>query len=213
MVSGTISLPSSGCFSPFPHGTRTLSVSREYLALPDGPGGFTQGFSCPALLRIPVPCGKLRVRSRHPLRRDFPDASTRFHAWARPGPTTPGMRTRHMPRFGLFPGRSPLLGESLLFSLPGGTKMFQFPPFASAPLRRGPSFRRPGCPIRIPAGQRSFAPHRGFSQLIASFIASVSQGIRHAPFPTSYAVRYFHATWEGERTLILSAVLSKKTFV
>ena len=37
-------------------------------------------------------------------------------------------------RFGLFPGRSPLLGESLLFSLPGGTKMFQFPPFASLHL-------------------------------------------------------------------------------
>ena len=33
--------------------------------------------------------------------------------------------------FRLFPGRSPLLGESLLFSSPGGTKMFQFPPFAS----------------------------------------------------------------------------------
>ena len=33
--------------------------------------------------------------------------------------------------FGLLPVRSPLLGESLLFSLPGGTKMFQFPPFAS----------------------------------------------------------------------------------
>ena len=32
--------------------------------------------------------------------------------------------------FGLFPGRSPLLGESLLFSLPAGTKMFQFPAFA-----------------------------------------------------------------------------------
>ena len=36
------------------------------------------------------------------------------------------------PRFGLFPGRSPLLGESLLFSLPRGTKMFQFPRFASS---------------------------------------------------------------------------------
>ena len=36
--------------------------------------------------------------------------------------------------FGLFPGRSPLLGESLLFSLPAGTKMFQFPPFAFLPL-------------------------------------------------------------------------------
>ena len=34
-------------------------------------------------------------------------------------------------RFGLFPVRSPLLGESLLLSLPAGTKMFQFPAFAS----------------------------------------------------------------------------------
>ena len=56
MVSGTISLPCSGCFSPFPHGTGSLSVSREYLALPDGPGGFTQDSSCPALLRIPLRC-------------------------------------------------------------------------------------------------------------------------------------------------------------
>ena len=35
-------------------------------------------------------------------------------------------------RFGLFPGRSPLLGESRLFSSPQGTKMFQFPWFASS---------------------------------------------------------------------------------
>ena len=34
-------------------------------------------------------------------------------------------------RFGLFPVRSPLLRESLLFSSPAGTKMFQFPAFAS----------------------------------------------------------------------------------
>src|SRR6478752_2312578 len=50
VVSGTISLPSQGFFSPFPHGTGSLSVASEYLALPDGPGGFEQGFSCPALL-------------------------------------------------------------------------------------------------------------------------------------------------------------------
>ena len=31
------SLPCSGFFSPFPHGTGSLSVSREYLALRDGP--------------------------------------------------------------------------------------------------------------------------------------------------------------------------------
>ena len=47
-----------------------------------------------------------------------------------PGPTTPARPTGDARRFGLFPVRSPLLGESLLFSLPGGTKMFQFPPFA-----------------------------------------------------------------------------------
>ncbi len=52
MVSGSISLPCSGFFSPFPHGTGSLSVSQEYLALPDGPGRFTQGYTCPALLRI-----------------------------------------------------------------------------------------------------------------------------------------------------------------
>ena len=37
-------------------------------------------------------------------------------------------------RFGLFPLRSPLLGESRLISVPGGTEMFQFPPFAAAGL-------------------------------------------------------------------------------
>ena len=52
MVSGSISLFCSKYFSPFPHGTSSLSVSQEYLALPDGSGRFTQDFTCPALLRI-----------------------------------------------------------------------------------------------------------------------------------------------------------------
>ena len=59
MVSGSISLPYSGFFSPFPHGTGSLSVSQEYLALADGPAGFIQGFTCPALLRIPLSVTKL----------------------------------------------------------------------------------------------------------------------------------------------------------
>ena len=50
--SGSISLLYSRFFSPFPHGTGSLSVSGEYLALADGPARFTQDFSCPALLRI-----------------------------------------------------------------------------------------------------------------------------------------------------------------
>ena len=37
------------------------------------------------------------------------------------------------PRFGLIRVRSPLLAESLLFSLPGGTEMVHFPPLPSPP--------------------------------------------------------------------------------
>src|SRR5215510_12447328 len=37
-------------FSPFPHGTCSLSVTREYLALRDGPRRFPPDFSCPAVL-------------------------------------------------------------------------------------------------------------------------------------------------------------------
>ena len=97
--------------------------------MPDGPGRFAQDFSCPALLRIPLGLICVHVRNYHPLRCNFPDASIPHlstTAWS----YYPEHALLHA-RFGLFPGRSPLLGESLLFSLPEGTKMFQFPPFAS----------------------------------------------------------------------------------
>ena len=42
------SLP--GFFSPFPHGTRALSVDTEYLVLEGNPPMFRQDFTCPALL-------------------------------------------------------------------------------------------------------------------------------------------------------------------
>ena len=61
--------------------------------------------------------------------------------------------------------------------------MFQFPALASR-IAGWYLFKVPGCPIRKSADQRSFAPTRSLSQLITSFIASESQGIRHAPFFT-----------------------------
>src|SRR3954447_13180037 len=42
--------PLPGCFSSFPHGTRPLSVTREYLGLPGGPGRFTADSTSPLLL-------------------------------------------------------------------------------------------------------------------------------------------------------------------
>ena len=56
MISGTISLPLQGFFSTFPHGTCALSVTDEYLALARGQAGFILGFTCPALLGIPLGC-------------------------------------------------------------------------------------------------------------------------------------------------------------
>ena len=49
-VSGSISLRSPRFFSPFPHGTGSLSVSQEYLALEDGPPIFNQRYTCADLL-------------------------------------------------------------------------------------------------------------------------------------------------------------------
>jgi hypothetical protein len=53
-VSGSISLPSPGFFSPFPHGTGALSVISEYLALERGRPGFPLGYSSPVVLRTSI---------------------------------------------------------------------------------------------------------------------------------------------------------------
>ena len=77
-----------------------------------------------------------RLRGCHPLWPIVPDRSTNLlidHSLAlKPdGPYNPFVQAR---RFGLFRVRSPLLAESLLFSLPRGTKMVHFPPLAARSL-------------------------------------------------------------------------------
>ena len=66
--------PLSGFFSPFPHGTCSLSVDKEYLALEDGPPIFKQDFTCPALLEDFVLY--LPVQDYHLLLLTFPDYSS-----------------------------------------------------------------------------------------------------------------------------------------
>ena len=148
-VSGTISLPCSGYFSPFPHGTGSLSVSQKYLALPDGPGRFSQDFTCPDLLRIPLILLIFACTGLSPpmvqLSRSVPFPINNNVS----GPSTPIPPKRH--RFGLFPVRSPLLRESLncflflrvlrCFSSPG-----LLPDCSGYHV-----FIVVGCPIRTPA--------------------------------------------------------------
>ena len=53
VISGTISLPLQGFFSTFPHGTFSLSVLDEYLALANGLAEFLWGSTCPIVIRYP----------------------------------------------------------------------------------------------------------------------------------------------------------------
>ena len=129
MVSGTISLFCSKCFSPFLHSTGSLSVSREYLALPDGPGRFTQNSSCSALLRIPLGFGWLRIRSSHALWLYFPEHSA--HQLSCHGVVLQPHPCRNMDGLGCSPFARHYWGNHCLFSFPAGTKMFQFPALAS----------------------------------------------------------------------------------
>src|SRR5690242_14838594 len=54
-----------------------------------------------------------------------------FDYWLLVPTAAPQPRANFLTRFSLFPFRSPLLRESLLFSSPSGTEMFHFPEFAS----------------------------------------------------------------------------------
>ena len=101
-VSGSLSLPLSGCFSPFPHGTGSLSVMHEYLGLEGGPPNFRQDFTCPALLMD------------HRENCAYGTVTHSCHAFQR-------VRLRSSMVTGLVRVRSPLLTESRLMSFPSGT--------------------------------------------------------------------------------------------
>ena len=185
-VSGSISLPSQGFFSPFPHGTGSLSVANEYLALGDGPPGFPQGFTCPAVLRCP-----LRVRStfayatftlsgsafqRIPLAAGLvtlllwvlqpPAPPKRFRVWASSDFARHYFRNRD---FFLF------LRVLRWFTSPG--KLVPAYGFGGP----SPRFARRGFPIRKSPDQSLFAAPRSLSQLTTSFIACWRQGIHRTP--------------------------------
>src|SRR5690606_31347361 len=89
-------------------------------------------------------------------------------------------------RFGLFRFRSPLLTESLLFSLPVGTEMFHFPTFPlpalyiQAGVTRSHCCAQRGFPIRKSSDQSSIISS---PRLIADlYVLLRLQKPRHSPF-------------------------------
>ena len=116
-------------FSPFPHGTCSLSVSCQYLALdgvyhplwaafPNNPTLRRQSLPGPAVSRTglsPSPTCLSRSTSTAPARAQA----------ASPGHNSPAQSAGDS-RLELIPLRSPLLGESLLVSLPPLINMLKF---------------------------------------------------------------------------------------
>ncbi len=161
MVSGSLSTSCAECFSPFPHGTRTLSVSREYLALPDGPGGFAQDCTCPALLRVPLCPAPLRVRGYHPLWPDFPDRSARRARYNHAALLPPDGRNR--PGLGYSPFARHYWGNHCCFLFLRVLRCFSSPRWPRTHVRCRPKGRRVvpfGNPritgrLRLPAAFRS----------------------------------------------------------
>ncbi len=137
-VSGTVSPRSSRCFSPFPHGTGSLSVTEEYLGLEGGPPAFRQGCSCPALLED---CSS-----------GFP-----YGAVTRCGPPFQTLPVPKTAATGLVRVRSPLLAESRLMSFPPATEMFQFAGFASWPYGLRPGYPGTGPGWVAPFGDPGIA--------------------------------------------------------
>lgn len=121
--------------------------------------------------------------------------------WRKMDPTTP--HTQRLPAitrmwFGLFRFRSPLLSESLLFSLPVGTEMFHFPTFPPRTLcvqmrvtghdsSWVSPFGHPRINARLPTPQ-------GLSQAPTSFIGSWCQGIHHVPLVACLATKMLAST-------------------
>ena len=126
-VSGSISLRFPRFFSPFPHGTGSLSVACEYLALGDGPPKFRQGSSYPALLGCSFEGGQsgFAYAAIMLYGETFQNSSATVWLCNSPGPLPPPQNKSHDPleatpagltlrRFRLFRVRSPLLTESLI---------------------------------------------------------------------------------------------------
>src|SRR5690242_7179430 len=159
-------IPLPGYFSPFPHGTGSLSVARSIRALEGGPPSFPQDFACPVVLRVVLPSARCRVSATG--LSPAPVGLPRPFAYAQPPHGVPIRKRRlntpynpsaHCPFrqrawFGRQPGslatttglstqRCPHhLGghlpceRQLLILLPRGTEMFQFPRYPPAVLPR-----------------------------------------------------------------------------
>ena len=169
----------SGVLFTFPSRYYPLSVTDSYLALEDGPPGFSQGSTCPGLLG---------VHTRSPTRISRTGLSPSAVVRSSTVPLCFGsLPVRpHNPRLSL-PTRVWALPFSLAATLGISIDFFSSRyldvsvPWVGS-LLRVTGLLPPGFPIRTPPDLSLLATPRGFSQLATSFIAGLCQGIHRMHF-------------------------------
>lgn len=165
---------------------------RRYLALDGGPPCFNRNSTCSGLLGVSSqegasfsPTGLSPSAARFPntIRLRMPFLTSRGRCGSLLMiPTTPmTQRPQSWHVFGL--GFSPFAhhysGNLCRFLFLRLLRCFTSP--GASPFKRVTGFLRPGCPIRVSAGQRSLAPLRSFSQLATPFFGRRCQGIHRMP--------------------------------
>ena len=182
-VSGTVSLPSRGAF----HLSLTVLVryrsqgsTQAWMVVHPGSDRVSRArpYSGTASRR-PV---WVRVRGCHPLRPALPCRSAP-QPDLRPGAAAPGcaaLQPRRRNPCRVCPLDGLAIGPLSLAATRGVSRLISSPPayvFSGGIC----TLLCMGSPIRRPPGRRICAPRRGLSQLAASFIGSLCQGIRRAP--------------------------------
>lgn len=187
-VSGTISRPLTGALFTFPSRYWSAIGHQEVFSLTTWSWQIHTGFHGPRATREHTQeTPQFRLPDSHRLRSAFPCRSTTTifcnsstqRQLNQDGPTTP--HTQRLPaitraRFRLIRFRSPLLTESLLFSLPAGTEMFHFPAFPPTCLyiqqAATPHDECQVSPFGNPRIKVWLPTPRGISQAPTSFIGS-----------------------------------------
>ena len=174
-VSGSFHSPPGVLFT-FPSQYCSLSVTREYLGLEDGPPLFPPGFTCPAVLWIRLAAFSFRVRDCHSLWLAVPCHSA------------------NLPQY-RFAVRTPEIFLPPVWPLPrslattcGISVDFFSSPYLDVSVQAVPSVRlcvhrtvtgllQPGFPIRKSTDRCLLSAPRGISLIAASFVGSWCQGI------------------------------------
>ena len=151
----------------------SLSVTRSYLALRDGPRIFTPDSTCPVLLWWYSRKIQFRLRDYYPVLYNFPEIFTyRFFSFM----STPKPQRYFYLWFGLMQFRSPLLPQSFVYFL--FLRLLRCFSSAGSPHYTMYSCNDNTvltvlcCHIRKSAGHRICASLRSLSQLITSFIGA-----------------------------------------